>query len=99
MFEIDTSSKNRSPDRILVLKPKEGEKPLDATGMIDQRIFTGKNNLHAVMETETCLWYLKLDMGILPPLLKQKFTSFAKLRQAVEQYYGSRNIVIAEVKD
>lgn len=88
-----------SPDRILVLKVKEGMKVLSTTGAADPRLFTGENKLHAVMDTGTCLWRMKYDMGIVPEPLKGTFTGFKQLRKFAEQYFDKRNIEIVEVRD
>lgn len=75
-------------------------KALSSTGLTDPRLFTGENVFHAIMEENTCLWYMKYDSGVLPPPLRgRKFTSFKLLRQAAEEYFKARNIEIKEVKD
>jgi hypothetical protein len=91
-------SKNKKPDRILVLKIKDGEKgALNSIGVLDKRLFTGENNLHAIMDKETCLWSLKYDAGGIPYAMKQQFTSFSTLYKFVEAYLKKRNIEIEEV--
>lgn len=92
-------SKMRSPDRILVLKVVEGKKPLNTLGTQDPRLFNGENKLHAVMDTQSTLWRLKYDQGIVPPPLKGLFTSFKAILQHAQEYYSKRNIEIVEVKD
>ena len=89
--------KMRKEDRILVIEPIDG-KPKSTWGNTDPRLFHG-NDLHAIHGTEDNLWRLKYDFGILPEPLKQKFTSFSKLKNYVEAYYNRRNIVIKEVLD
>lgn len=89
----------KSPDRILVLKAMEGKKPLNTIGVSDPRLFTGENKLHAVMDTNSCLWHLKYDMGIVPEAMKGTFTGFKALKKFADEYYGRRNIEIVEVKD
>ena len=96
---VSPESKMRSPDRILVLKVKEGMKPISTTGAADPRLFTGENKLHAVMDEQSCLWRMKYDMGIVPEPLKGTFTGFKQLKKFAEQYYDKRNIEIVEVKD
>ena len=93
------SSKNRSSDRVLVLKLIDGKKPLDSIGLVDKRLFTGENKLHAIMDTQTCMWTLKYDMGGLPQPLKQRFTTFTKLLEYTRNYWKTRNIEISEVQD
>lgn len=90
----------RSPDRVLVLKPIEGTRGAKNTsGVIDTRLFTGDNQLHAIMNQQTSLWKLKYDQGTVPPPLQCEFTSFGKLKEYTEAYFKKRNIEIAEVKD
>lgn len=91
-------TKQRSTDRILVLKPQEG-KAKSTTGLTDPRLFAGSNELHAIMDERTTLWFLKLKYGGLEPSLKQRFTDFNKLLEFTTQYYKKRNIDIVEVKD
>lgn len=89
----------RSNDRILELSVIDGKQPLSSTGMVDTRLFTGGNRLHAIMDPESCLWRFKYDDGILPGPLKGIFTSFKTLRKFAEDYFVKRNIVIKEIKD
>lgn len=92
-------TKMRSTDRILVLSVMEGKKPLNTLGTQDPRLFSGENQLHAVMDTQSTLWRLKYDQGIIPPPLKGLFTSFKAILQHAREYYNKRNIEITEVKD
>ena len=96
---IKNQPKERSDDRILVLKTQDGKNTLSNTGLIDNRLFTGENKLHAVLEQDTNLWKLKYDNGIVPEALRQKFTSFAKLKSHCEAYFNKRNIEIEKVID
>ncbi len=95
----DYGTKNLKTDIVFKLKPMEGKKPTSASGLVDNRLFTGENNLHAVMDTQYSLWYLKYDNGAVPPPLQQRFTSFSKLLNFVTDYYSKRNIEITEVHD
>lgn len=87
---------NSATDRILKLTPIPG-KGRDSTGLIDKRIFTGENKLHAVQDSG--LWYLKYEMGAVPGALNQKFTNFNQLLKFVTSYFKSRNIDVVEVID
>lgn len=90
-----------SPDRILILTPIDG-KPLDSKGIIDPRLFkSGEdgNKLHAVMDTESCLWTFKYEKGIVPPALKGSFTGFRALMKHATEYFKQRNILVKEFKD
>jgi len=99
MSQEQNSSKMRSSDRVLVVRPIEGKTAISTTGLLDNRLFTGGNTLHATMETESCLWRLRYDTGVLPEQLKQKFTSFRLLKQHADRYFLKRNLEIVEVKD
>jgi hypothetical protein len=96
---ISPESKMSSPDRVLVLKPIEGKKPLNNSGVADPKIFTGENKLHAIMDPLTCLWRLKYDNGVIPEGLKGNFTNFTALKKFAEAFYIKRNIEIVEVKN
>lgn len=91
-------AKMRSQDRILVLEPIDGD-PKTTTGIIDRRIFTGENKLHAIQNPQNSLWYFKYESGILPQPLKMQFTSFNKMLAHAKDYFSRRNIVIKEVID
>ena len=95
----EPKSKNRSTDRVFIFKIKDGTKPLSSIGLTDPRLFSGENKLHAVQNPRSMLWSLKYDFGTLPPVLKQKFTSFEKVRGTVEKYFFTRNILIEGVID
>ncbi|MDE1830257.1 MAG: hypothetical protein KGI25_08040 [Thaumarchaeota archaeon] len=92
-------AKNKSNDRILVLEKIEGEKTLSSKGIVDNSLFNGENKLHAIIDTQTMLWHLKYENGIIPPSFKQQFTSWTKLMNFVTEYYRRRNIRIAKVID
>lgn len=96
-FEPNYSSKMRSTDRIFVLEKKEGEHTKSTTGMVDNRLFTGDNKLHAKQDPQNSSWYLQYDSGILPAKLQGRWTSFNKLREHVSDYFSKRNINIKEI--
>lgn len=84
-------------DKTLVVKPIEGVKPRSTTGLVDNRIFTGKANVHAVRDTQTNLWSVHYAQGILPQPLRQKFTRYEDLYDFVNGYFKRRGLYIAEV--
>ena len=96
---LKIDERNTKDDRVLVLSPVEGKDPLSSTGLVDKRLFTGENELHAVKDPQTCFWSLRYTAGVVPPVLKQSFTSFNKLKEFVEQYYNKRNIEIKKIID
>lgn len=91
--------KNKSNERQIVLEKIEGKKTLSSSGIVDTSLLNGTNGLHAVVDTQTMLWGLKQSSGILPPPLKQQFTSFTQLMRFVKEYYLRRNINVAKVID
>ena len=99
MTQEQNSDKQRSPNRILVLRPKEGTKVLSSTGLTDPRLFKDENRLHAIMDEQSCLWRMKYEQGLIPPELRQAYTSFSLLKRHAERYYNARNIEIKEVQD
>lgn len=85
-----------SNNRVLKLAPIGG-RPLNSAGILDMRLFKGENNLHAVRDPETSLWSMYYDSGILPAVLKVKFSSFNKLQSYLTSYLKSRNVFISEI--
>lgn len=92
----DNNSKLSKPDRILVLAPIDDKASM---AMVDKNLFTGGNELHAIMDKQTTLWSLKYKHGVIPEPFRQSFTSFKKAKAAAEDYYKRRGIKIEEVKD
>lgn len=97
MFEPNYSTKMKSTDRIFVLEKIEGLDTKNAKGMVDNRLFTGENRLHAKIDPANCQWYMQYDSGIIPQPLSGRFTSFDKLKSHVEQYYHKRNIKVKTI--
>lgn len=95
----DVNNKNRKTKRILELKAKEGKGPKNTSGVTDSRLFTGENELYAILDEQTMLWGFKYKIGGLPEPLKQKYTSFDLLLTAAKRYYNSRNIDVVRVID
>lgn len=99
MFEPNYSTKMRNSDRVFVLEKMEGLDTKSSKGMVDNRLFTGENRLHAKMDPHNCQWYMQYDSGVIPQSLSGRFTSFDKLKAHVEQYYNRRNIKIKQIID
>ncbi len=89
----------RSQDRKILLEPMEGKEPKGTNGQIDPKLFKGDNYLHAVIDTQTMLWSLHFDSGVVPGSFKQQFTSFPKALKFVEDYYAKRNVKVSQVID
>jgi len=101
-FEAKTEAykqKNRSEDRVLVLKVMEGKSPITTGGMADKRIFSGEPNLHAIRGPFDNLWRLRYIHGVLPRPFQQSWTSFSSLLDFAKGYFAKRNIEIVEVQD
>jgi hypothetical protein len=93
----NTDSLLMSNDRILILKPIDGTNSSSSKGLIDNRLFTGGNRLHAVMDEQTCLWSFRYDHGFVPQDLKQQWTSFQGAMKAAKVYFLNRNVEVKEV--
>ena len=90
-------AKMHMSDRIIVLQPMEGKTPLSSTGNVDKRIFSGENNLHGILKTDTGLWEFWYEKGSLPGALECKFTTFAGLLDYAKEYFAKRNVEVKEV--
>lgn len=88
---------NHTADRIFTLEQIDKEKPMSSTGLVDKRLFTGENKLHAIIEQDSSLWKMKYDSGNIPEQLRQRFTTFALLKKHAEDYFSKRNIKITEI--
>lgn len=90
----------RALDRVLSLKTVDGKQPKNSTGMIDPRLFTGDQQLHLIMDSNSGLWSFRYSKNaLLPEPLQGTFTSFKKGYEQAEQYYLKRNVQIVEIKD
>lgn len=92
-------NKERSDDRVLVLRPIEGKNAMSSTGLVDKRLFNGGNKMHLLLKPGTTLWYFKYEEGIVPEHFKQYFTGFNTALKYAREYFLKRNIEIVEVID
>lgn len=92
-------SKERSTDRILVIRPKQGQRVISSTGLFDPRLFTGGNTLHVVKDPARNLWNFKYTSGGLQEPLKGKYTNFESAYKVAKIYFDKRNAEIVEVID
>lgn len=99
MFDLEENPKHRKDVRILVLKQIEGKQKLNSSGMVDNRLFTGENNLSAIRNPQTSHWSLRLNHGIIQQSLKGSFTSFKACLEHARDYYSRRGVEITEVLD
>lgn len=97
LLDPKENNKLKSDDRVFTLSVIDEKLPLTYHGMVDKRLFTGENKLHAVKDPQYQLWYLKYEMGAVPEPLKQQFTSFKVLHKFCVEYFKKRNIEIKEV--
>lgn len=95
----DQKNKLRSDDRIFKLSVIDAKAPLTNLGLVDKRLFSGENQLHAIKDDQYGLWGLKYDSGVLPEPLKQKFTTFKECVKFATDYFLRRNIQIEEIID
>lgn len=99
-YSTDTKpNKLRTDDRVFVLEIIDGKLPLTYLGLVDKRLFSGENRLHAIKDSQYQLWSLKYEMGGVPEPLKQQFTSFKSLVKFTTDYFARRNIKIKEIID
>lgn len=90
--------KNHAPTREIVVKPMEGFKTLDSAGVVDTRLWKGGNAIYAVMG-DGGIWHFQYQNGVLPEVLRGKFTSLSKLVSFAKEYFSKRNLEVTEVKD
>ncbi|HEY2810536.1 MAG TPA: hypothetical protein VGJ00_04005 [Rhabdochlamydiaceae bacterium] len=89
---------NRSEDRIITFQLIDEQAPKNSLGLADPRLFKGGNRLHAQRDGEG-LWYLKYEMGAIPPALNQRWTHFSRCVTDVEDYYKQRNLSITRIEE
>lgn len=85
----------RRGDRVLILEKIDTKGDM---GLFDPEVFKGKNNLHLVRD-EHCYWRFKLERGLPPPPLRDKYTDFKTALKQAEQYFTLKNIRIVEIQD
>lgn len=100
-IDPNKNTKMRGNDRAFALELIDDKAPISSTGLVDKRLFTGDNKIHAVRdETSTNLWYFRYDKGEVPGALKDaKFTKFDQAQKYLEKYFNTRNIKIKEIID
>lgn len=89
---------NHTTDRVFKLETIDSKAPASSTGLLDKRLFTGDNKLHALVD-EDCLWIVRYEQGSVPKELRRKFTTFGRLLEYVEEYFTKRNVKITEISD
>jgi hypothetical protein len=94
---METHEHMRTSDRLLSLKLIDDKAPMSSTGLIDRRLFTGDNKLHAVTDAQTGMWSLRYEQGKLPQAFQCSFTSFKALMKFASAYFLKRNVMVEEV--
>lgn len=69
------------------------------TGLLDPGVFEGKNRLRIVQDTSTLMWSFKYDRGVVPPALKNKYTSFKLAKEDAESYFKAKKINVVGIKE
>lgn len=95
---VATKANMRSDDRVIELNKIDGKHTIGTNGLVDNRLFTGENKLHAAMEPNG-LWYVYYDKGFVEPALRVKFTNFPALMKFLVDHYRKRNIQVREILD
>ncbi len=99
MYEYTvTPTKNHTFDRVFKLERIDDKAPISSTGLVDTRLFTGENKLHASID-ETSLWSVSYEQGSIPEVLRKKFTTLNRLIDYMDDYFKKRNIKITEISD
>lgn len=97
---INDEGNLRATDRILELEVIDGKAAKSSTGLLDPRLFTGKQKLHLKMDLQSNLWSFQYDQnGILPEPLRGRFTSFTKGLEHAQLYFAKRNVKVREIID
>ena len=96
---IAKREKVKKDDRILVLKVIDGEKPLSSIGMVDKKLLTGGNAMHAKHDPQTGTWSCSYEHGAIPEAISGKWMSYSQLLFDVEAYLKKRNIEVEKVID
>jgi hypothetical protein len=100
-LDPNKNTKMRGNDRAFALELIDDKAPISSTGLVDKRLFSGENKIHALRDEGSFnLWYFKYDKGDLPGALKDvKFTKFDQAEKFLTKYFNTRNIQIREVID
>lgn len=97
---LESEGNLRATDRILSLEVIDGKAAKSTLGLLDPRLFDGKQKLHLKMDISSGLWNFQYDTnGILPEPLKGRFTSFNKGLEHAQQYFLKRNVRVIEILD
>lgn len=71
--------------------------PKKDTGTFDPRVFKGGNFLSAIKDAQTGLWKFKMEHGLPPAPLRDRFSDFNALKRHAESYFTTKSIKIVDV--
>jgi hypothetical protein len=101
-YDIEDRRKKKmhSEHRIIHIRPmNNGKSTLNSSGMVDNRLFTGENKLHATYIDHSGMWKLHYDIGAIPGGLQMQFTTLQELLTHVRSYFKKRNVEVVDVVD
>lgn len=81
----------------MVLVALEQTEPKKSPGIFDDRVFKGGNSLHLVKDPMTAMWRFKMEKGLVPSRLRDKFTDKNAAVRHATQYFAAKNIRIKEL--
>ena len=97
---LESEGNLRATDRILKLEVIDGKTAKNVLGLLDPRLFDGKQKLHLKMDLASNLWSFQYEQnGVLPEPLRGRFTSFNKGLEHAQQYFLKRNVRVTEIID
>jgi hypothetical protein len=97
---LESEGNLRATDRILQLEVIDGKAAKNSIGLLDPRLFDGRQKLHLKMDISSNLWSFQYETnGLLPEPLKGRFTSFNKGLEHAQQYFLKRNVRVTEIID
>lgn len=81
-------------DNIVVLERID---PKSDLGLLDPQVFKGGNALHVTLEPLTSLWRFKMERGLVPAPLRDKYTSRNEAIKQATQYFATKSVRIKEI--
>jgi hypothetical protein len=97
---LESEGNLRATDRVLSLEVVDGKSAKTTTGLLDSRLFDGRQKLHLKMDIASNLWNFQYESnGLLPEGLRGRFTSFNKGLEHAQLYFAKRNVRVTEILD
>lgn len=66
-------------------------------GTLDPAVFKGGNSISATMDPRTALWHFKMERGLVPSPLRNKYTDLNSALKHARDYFATKSIIIKEV--